>query len=174
MKRLIFIFIVLFSFNALSQKGKIIGVLATSEQNLNLGGTRIKLLQNNSIIKETIANDLGHFALSDISNETYSLQIYQIGFRTYTVDSLKISQDSTLQLTIKYPPDCLFNYPEKYKPKCIGGHTNGIIPIVYGLPNQKTMKKASNGFVHLGGCIVTDCDPKYFCTIKKNFDLKQG
>jgi hypothetical protein len=51
------------------------------------------------------------------------------------------------------------------KPTCIGGHTDHIIPIVYGLPTEKTMTKAEKGLVHLGGCIVSEDDPKYYCKI---------
>jgi hypothetical protein len=53
------------------------------------------------------------------------------------------------------------------RPCCLNGHTDNIIPIVYGEPNEKTMEKASQGKVLLGGCIVTTGAPKYYCTIHK-------
>mgnify|MGYP006992455168 CR=1 FL=1 len=32
-------------------------------------------------------------------------------------------------------------------------------------PTLKTMRKAKNGRVHLGGCVKTNCDPHYYCKI---------
>ena len=57
-------------------------------------------------------------------------------------------------------------YLKNRKPICpIGNHTNNIIPIVYGLPTPKTMAKAKKGLVHLGGCVLSNCDPHYYCTV---------
>jgi hypothetical protein len=50
--------------------------------------------------------------------------------------------------------------PKGQIPKCIGGHTDQIIPIIYGRPTVETRKKAKQGLVKTGGCIVTGCDPK--------------
>ena len=52
-------------------------------------------------------------------------------------------------------------------PSCLNGHTDNIIQIVYGEPNEKTMEKASQGKVFLGGYNVTIGAPKYYCTIHK-------
>jgi len=56
---------------------------------------------------------------------------------------------------------------KKQKPTCIGGHTDHIVPIVYGMPTEETMRKAELGLVHLGGCVMSDSDPKFYCTIHK-------
>jgi len=59
-------------------------------------------------------------------------------------------------------------YPIKKKPVCpVGNHQDNIIPIIYGEPTGETMKKVQEGLVHLGGCIITDIEPKYFCKIHK-------
>jgi hypothetical protein len=50
---------------------------------------------------------------------------------------------------------------------CPENHTNKLIPIVYGLPGEKLIRKAKKGKVMLGGCIVTDCDPKWYCKVHK-------
>jgi len=58
-------------------------------------------------------------------------------------------------------------HKKRPKQSCVGGHTDHIIPIVYGEPTEKTMKKAELGLVHLGGCVMSDSDPKFYCTIHK-------
>ncbi|HJO94442.1 MAG TPA: hypothetical protein QF753_13665 [Victivallales bacterium] len=44
-------------------------------------------------------------------------------------------------------------------PKC---KKNGV-PIVYGKPGRKTLKKAEEGKVYLGGCVKTPNSPKNHC-----------
>ena len=43
------------------------------------------------------------------------------------------------------------------KPKkiCPFGHRDEIIPIVYGLPTQRTFERAEKGRCKLGGCMIT-------------------
>ncbi len=53
----------------------------------------------------------------------------------------------------------------KKPPSCLNGHTDHIIPIIYGMPTEKTMEKAVQGKVHLGGCIIEEGGPKYYCTL---------
>jgi len=53
---------------------------------------------------------------------------------------------------------------KKQKPTCIGGHTDHIVPIIYGMPTEEMMRKAELGLVHVGGCVMSDSDPKFYCT----------
>jgi hypothetical protein len=50
-----------------------------------------------------------------------------------------------------------------------GNHSDNLIPIVYGLPGKKSRRKSENGKIKLDGCIVTGCDPKWYC---KQHDLE--
>jgi hypothetical protein len=55
-----------------------------------------------------------------------------------------------------------------HPPACIGGHRDGIIPIVYGLSSSlELVKKAKRGEIWRAGCLVTDCDPHYYCTLHR-------
>ena len=38
-----------------------------------------------------------------------------------------------------------------------------VIPIIYGLPDNELFKEGENGKVKLGGCIITDNDPQWYC-----------
>ncbi len=44
-------------------------------------------------------------------------------------------------------------------------HTNQIVPVVYGLPGAKLRRKADKGKVKLGGCLISGCDPQWYCKI---------
>ena len=53
---------------------------------------------------------------------------------------------------------------EKTNPQCpIDGHSDQIIPIIYGMPSEKLWIKADKGKVKLGGCLVSDDNPKWYC-----------
>ncbi len=50
------------------------------------------------------------------------------------------------------------------QPKCpVDGHFDSIIPIVYGMPSPKLMKQAEKGKVKLGGCVIYNEMPKWYC-----------
>jgi hypothetical protein len=38
-----------------------------------------------------------------------------------------------------------------------------VVSIVYGLSTEKMFEKADQGNVKLGGCILSDNDPKWYC-----------
>ena len=155
------------SISAFCQSGQIIGNIAKQDKLLEYQYLKVLLIRDDSTIKATIPDTNGHFVLSNIGEGLYSLVIKQIGYRDDVTDSLMISNATTKELNLIYPRPCKFVYIDGQKPKCFGEHSGNIIPIIYGLPAKKTMKKARKGLVHLGGCMVTDCDPHYYCTIHK-------
>lgn len=45
-----------------------------------------------------------------------------------------------------------------------------MLKIVYGMPTQETLEKAKNGEILLGGCIIEEKHPKYYCNnCKKSY-----
>lgn len=54
-------------------------------------------------------------------------------------------------------PDC---------PKC--QNNKNVIPIGYGLPGPEMSKEARKGNIRLGGCVVFDTNPDWYC---KKHDL---
>lgn len=119
-------------------------------------------------MNETMTDSEGKFQLKKLSPGFYTLFIDQVGFRReFIMDSIRVFKDSTVQLEVDYPGPCRFVYENGKKPQCPDGHYDSIIPIVYGKPLRETAEKAEKGLVHLGGCMVTDCDPQYYCTIHK-------
>ena len=124
------------------------------------------LLKLDSVeVTGTVPDSNGDFKITKIGQGTYSLVIRQIGNRDAVTDGLVINGDTLISLNLVYPPPCTFTTDKK--PKCIDGHTDKIIPTVYGLPSKKTMDKAKKGKVHLAGCNLTGCDSRFWCTIHK-------
>lgn len=63
-------------------------------------------------------------------------------------------------------PDTTFykQFEEDYVcPICL--KSKYLIPIIYGVPLLKQMKKADRGKIRLGGCIITEFNPKYYCRL---------
>jgi hypothetical protein len=109
----------------------------------------------------------GNYSIKHIEEGYYNLVFHSIDSRPLKIDSIHIIKDSMTYITTTYPPFCKFIYSKNYKPNCPYNHSDGIIKIVYGLPTAKTMANAKKGLVHLGGCLTTYCDPKYYCTLHK-------
>lgn len=49
--------------------------------------------------------------------------------------------------------------------KCPYGHTDSIIPVIYGYPNEEDFKKSDSGLVALGGCSLPDNPAPWYCKI---------
>lgn len=46
-----------------------------------------------------------------------------------------------------------------------GNHTDSILEIIYGMPSEELFLQADSGLVVLGGCIIEENSPNYFCKI---------
>ena len=46
-------------------------------------------------------------------------------------------------------------------PRC--GSADQVIPIVYGLPNERGFDAARRGEIRLGGCLVSEDSPAWWC-----------
>jgi hypothetical protein len=99
----------------------------------------------------------------------YSLSLRITGQRTVLADSLIVSGSNTINVKLSYPGLCPYSFSSDSKPFCLSNHTDQIIPVVYGYPNQSTIKKAKKGEVYLGGCSTTECDPNFYCKLHKRF-----
>ena len=47
--------------------------------------------------------------------------------------------------------------------ECPKGHTDEIVPIVYGYPSEEDFKNSDSGKVVLGGCELPENPKKYWC-----------
>jgi hypothetical protein len=49
--------------------------------------------------------------------------------------------------------------------QCPYGHTDSIVPVIYGYPNEEDFQKADSGKVALGGCSLPDNPAPWFCKV---------
>ncbi len=141
------------------QRGGLKGHVTDRVDKSGFAGLKIFVLDNNSTVTGTITNQTGDFEIDNIKPGTYRIKLQLLGYReSYLQTPITISADKIEQMNLIYPDSC-----GKSKKICPRGHTDNLIPIVYGLPGKKLMTKSEKGKVRLGGCIVTDCDPAWYC-----------
>jgi len=169
MKHIFFLIFHLLTLTTYCQTGTIRGHITNTHKESDLKYITIYLADGDKLVKDkgAFADSLGNFIIDDIPIGQYSLRIQQLGFRDFILDSLTISNSTILTLNLNYPPPCDKRLAKNEKPKCIGGHADNIIPISYGLPNKRTLRKAQKGKVFIAGCILSGCDPQFYCKLHK-------
>jgi hypothetical protein len=130
---------------------------------------RIFVNKGQQYIKNIIVDTTGTYLIRDLLEGDYNLELYslQVENRRLNLKDIHVADDSVAKVSIIYPGPCKFIYPKDYKPVCPFNHKDSIVRIVYGFPSGKNMRKAKEGKIYLGGCIITNCDPKYYCKIHK-------
>ena len=113
-----------------------------------------------------------HYKSTPISNN--QKRIYELKTGYYRVsliknekieegkDSIYIDKNQRLILNLKLVGPCLYNYPKNSLPLCPQNHSDNILHIVYGLIPFLDETKFKRG-----GCVITDCDPQFYCTKHK-------
>jgi hypothetical protein len=85
----------------------------------------------------------------------------QLTVKTLQPDSVIFPHAGYAGPTIKLPGSCKSLPVTDVCPKC---HSKEhVIRIVYGYPAPATIEKADAGLIWLGGCMVDDCMPRYYC-----------
>lgn len=127
------------------------------------------LIRKKDLATKITVTKSGSYLIKYLREGNYNLELhsFEFGSRRLSIDSVNVIKDSITTLKVVYSGPCKFAYTKHYKPVCPYNHPDKIVKIVYGFPSDKTMSKAKKGLIHLGGCVVTDCDPKYYCTIHK-------
>lgn len=89
------------------------------------------------------------------------LECALLGYGSPRRINLEITADSAIFLVIDLS---ICEYDLIGSGDCpVCGRSNEAIPIVYGEPAGRTLRKAKRGKVYLGGCAVTQCDPHWYC-----------
>lgn len=121
-------------------------------------GLRLEIFLKDRVNALAFTDESGTYIFENIKAGTYDLRISFVGYRDRIIRDISIVANEVKELEIDFPGPCI----ESVK-KCPKGHTDNLIPIAYGLPGTKLMKEAEEGKVKLGGCIITHCDPKWYC-----------
>lgn len=118
----------------------------TENSRTGFPGLTIELLKDGNPISETQTDFDGKYSFKNIPDGIYSISISGSGMRKETIENIVV-ENQTKIVDSTYPKPCVSS-----KKVCPKGHRNNIIPIAYGLPTKKTMKKADHKKVKLGGC----------------------
>ncbi|TBW29949.1 carboxypeptidase-like regulatory domain-containing protein [Gramella sp. KN1008] len=158
-------FVLLFIQAGFAQKGMIRGHIQDTVKNEGVAFAKVLI---NELDRETGTDVTGDFSFGDIPPGTYSLQVWIQDYPGREIDSIVIAPDGITDISILFPPECNFNHNDMTCPVC--NKKDEVIPIVYGLPREEIFKKAEEGKVKLGGCVVSTCDPQWYCKRdKKSF-----
>jgi hypothetical protein len=146
------------------QPGQLAGHVTTSDRAEGFAGVTLTLHQAGHLVTGMVTDATGAFSFANLPLGTYEVVLDMSGYRRESQADIQVTARPTT-LTIPFPGPCRYRYPSHRLPACVGGHTDQFIPIVYGFPNARTMQRAKQGKVYLGGCEVTGCDPKYYCPL---------
>lgn len=162
-----FILVLLFWFGAASAQSGMISfrVVATDSLDNDLIDVTIStgsktVLSGTHVIGED-------FIVDSLEAGKYYIRISKVGRREVAFKYLDLKPGEFADIIMHYPDSCRFDYPKGFKPVCPKGHKDEIVPIIYGFPLDKERRKAERGKIYLGGCIISGCDPGYYCKIHK-------
>ncbi len=108
----------------------------------------------------------GNFTLENVPAGVHHLRVSISGYRD-SVLTIPILDGSVVELYIEFPPYCKYNRIFMNCPIC--GKTDKVVPVIYGYPSKKGIRQSKRGKIALGGCLMTDCDPQWYCKRDKEF-----
>lgn len=103
----------------------------------------------------------GQFKFPNIKVGRYQLKIIGNAQTDTLIATIEVNPDSTTNLYFSYPYSCPYIKSKNVCPVC--SKTDKVIPIIYGEPTTESLEKSENGKVKLAGCLVSNCDPNWYC-----------
>jgi hypothetical protein len=159
MKGILIFLVFSISCQVFSQTGSIEGKVIFKLDSLVLPGATV-VVSGTRIGAQTDIN--GFFELSKLKVGKYNLIVEYLGYGKDTIQNVIVKDAAETKIIMGLPAGkCHERTDSKACP--LDGKSKYVIPIVYGLPNRKTMRKMEKGKVKLGGCEVTGCEPYWFC-----------
>ncbi|WP_177189681.1 carboxypeptidase-like regulatory domain-containing protein [Hymenobacter actinosclerus] len=145
--------------NASAQQGTIEGVLFNKAEQTGFGGRATVLLPE--LKNGATSDENGSFRILNIPAGTYQLKVECIGYQDTTFQ-VNVVADEVTALNVNFPIGChVLNHKGKTCPYC--HKSDEAIPVVYGMPDERTLRRAKAGKLKLAGCNMTGCDPKWYC-----------
>ena len=93
------------------------------------------------------------------------LHTFRIQLETYRDTTYSLVYDPAIDSTYTFYYNIRCDYDQSGTkhdcPQC--KKQDEVVPIVYGYPAPETMAKAERREIYLGGCMVSHCDPHWFC-----------
>jgi hypothetical protein len=142
----------------LGQTAMFRGQILDSTDNGYVQGAKIKFIKNDTTVFSY--GLIGQFKVILKKSLTDSDVVSHptLGSTTF---AFSLSDKQVKDTSIHLPKSCKTVTHTDTCPKCKSN--KDVIKIIYGMPNKKLMKQADKGLVRLGGCVVNDCFPKYYC-----------
>ena len=138
--------------------GSIEGIVYDSVENSGIAYVNVLLVGANI---ETHTDLQGKFNIENVPVGEDVLECSLLGYGSPKRVNLKIIQDTTVFIRINLS-ECEYDVLGHGKcPVC--NRSDQSVPIFYGDPAAKTLRKAKKGRVYLGGSVVTHCNPHWYC-----------
>jgi hypothetical protein len=174
MKNVIFLIIfIIGSYFCVAQPIKIDGKIVLDNEDdkvLVIEKTKIILKQNGFEQITTVNNELGfsfeinNFDMIEIT--AIPKGIGNISGRSYTFKNIGMRESDTIKIDFPYSLTCKYDKSIENKTCPICKKQDQVIPISYGLISEESNKLLERGNAtkyKTGGCVVSDCDPNWFC-----------
>jgi hypothetical protein len=165
-KQFFFTLLLIWGLTGFSQNGMLKGIVRHGISSELSPFVNIMLVRtaDGKTIQATNSDTVGKFEFRNIPEGVYNLNFSFVSYNSFMFEHVTIKKDTAIYLSIQFPCP---NGTKSAKKKCPFGHRDNIIPISYGLHSEKSLKKAEQGKIELGGCMVTECDPKWYCKTHK-------
>lgn len=168
MKLILSVYLLFFSAQGFSQTGKLIGHLTDTSKSAHDFPFRIIMHQAGGAFSQIAQTDSnGSFQLNNIPPGSYIVFATRSGYRSEIKNHITIKKGQDIEINMPYPKPCIYLYPVGYIPHCPVNKNDAVIPVVYGKPTENVVKEGKEGKVFLGGCVVSGCDPHYYCTVHR-------
>jgi hypothetical protein len=140
-------------------KGKLI--LKNTDEEKYLAKKITAVLKSSSQVDSVLVNKDLTYEFENVKSDTINIRVvphsYPFGIR-YT---FFVAQGETKYFEMEYSPVCQYSKSmgDRTCPTC--KKKNKVLPILYGLIFFQNRREARK--YYLGGCVVYDCQPSWFC-----------
>ncbi len=126
-----------------------------------ISGVLVQLRDSRSnVIDSMTTNTNGQFNLKLKSRDKYSILLTCEGYDGPLFTNISIATDTSINLRIKKACSYINSSAAPVCPIC--HMSDQVIPIEYGLIKSRPGDGAGKKYM-LGGCLVSDCDPHWYC-----------
>lgn len=156
---IIFTLVILFK-SLIGQNGSITGQVYDRKEKAGLAYAQVYIKY-----KKAVATDInGYFKIDSVPAGRHKLMVFYVGYSDTSL-YVDVVANKTTDLYIKVPKACRYDKSENNKtcPKC--NKKDQVVPIVYGELVFTDTTGTNDWFEknYSGGCMVTECDPNWYC-----------
>lgn len=158
---ILFIFISFEYPNTADLKGRL---LIGDPENYESILTNTKIILETSTRNDTVSLDKNmNFIFKDVQADTCRIYFSKRTYPSNTYYKLYFNPKDTKTLELNYRSTCPYKKEKSVCPIC--KKEDKVIPIVYGMIAEITKKgeEKKKEKYRSGGCVVSDCDPHWFC-----------